>query len=653
MKKNIVLILIVALFLSSWFGLVSVTAQEASAEGEDIRKPLRAYPMGTIMSEGVDVINADKVHEVGIRGEDVKIAIIDTGFKAYKSNPEIPAENIEVNKSFRADGKIDISEHGTACAEVVLDVAPNAKLYLFAAETGVEFVNAVDYAISQGVDIISCSLGFYNAGGYDGTGFICDAVDKARDKGILFVTAAGDEAGRHYEGKYKDTDGDAWHEFNDSSSPRDEILNLTIEKVPYGTTIGLFLSWDDWPTSNQDYDLYLYEKNDTTGIWEEIDSSKNPQTGFQPPTESIVHKKSHGSTSLWGVLIRKYSATRAVNFELYCDCSNVSFAEYNVERSSLTIPADAEGAMIVGATYWKTDDLESFSSRGPTNDGRTKPDVTAPDGVSNFVYGKFYGTSVSVAHTAGAAALLVSAKPSLTSDALQSLLEDNAVDLGAYGKDNLYGSGRIDVWEAYQSIVPTPETTVNITPPAQTVRTGLNFIINITVDPAVPIAGVQLNLSFNSSLLQTNSVTEGNLLKQEGAGTYFNPGAIDNTAGTIAGIAGTITTPEETVSLPGVFATINMSAKSVEGTSTLDLSNVIVGDIKGIPVSIRVNGGGVTIVTNPWDVNGDGHVNVLDMIRVGQHFGDTGPPGWILEDVNRDGHVNVLDMILIGQHWTG
>lgn len=54
-----------------------------------------------------------------------------------------------------------------------------------------------------------------------------------------------------------------------------------------------------------------------------------------------------------------------------------------------------------------------------------------------------------------------------------------------------------------------------------------------------------------------------------------------------------------------------------------------------------------------WDVNCDDKVNVLDMICVGQKFGQSGSPGWTREDVNKDGLINVLDMILIGQHWTG
>jgi parallel beta-helix repeat protein len=192
---------------------------------------------------------------------------------------------------------------------------------------------------------------------------------------------------------------------------------------------------------------------------------------------------------------------------------------------------------------------------------------------------------------------------------------------------------------------PTPEaTTVSISPSTKIVSPG-PFTVNVTIEPEVPIAGVQFDLSFDPSLLRANNVTEGNLLKQGGANTYFYSGAIDNAAGTITHVASAITTPGETVSTPGVFATIQMTAKSAAGTSTLDLSNVIVGDINGNAVSTTVNNGSVTISTAPWDVNGDGFVNVLDMILVGQHFGETGTPGWIPEDVNRDGVINVRDML--------
>jgi hypothetical protein len=63
----------------------------------------------------------------------------------------------------------------------------------------------------------------------------------------------------------------------------------------------------------------------------------------------------------------------------------------------------------------------------------------------------------------------------------------------------------------------------------------------------------------------------------------------------------------------------------------------------------------ITVVQlyNNWDVNGDSAANVLDMVLVGQHWGEFGLTGWIIEDTNEDGTINVLDLITVGQHWTG
>lgn len=63
----------------------------------------------------------------------------------------------------------------------------------------------------------------------------------------------------------------------------------------------------------------------------------------------------------------------------------------------------------------------------------------------------------------------------------------------------------------------------------------------------------------------------------------------------------------------------------------------------------------ITVVKlyDDWDVNGDSAANVLDMVLVGQHWGQSGLAGWIRADTNEDGTTNVLDIIVIGQHWTG
>jgi hypothetical protein len=60
----------------------------------------------------------------------------------------------------------------------------------------------------------------------------------------------------------------------------------------------------------------------------------------------------------------------------------------------------------------------------------------------------------------------------------------------------------------------------------------------------------------------------------------------------------------------------------------------------------------ITVNRNP-DIDHDGAVNIYDLFRVIQHWGETGSNGWIVEDVNSDGKINVLDIIVISQHWTG
>ncbi len=58
-------------------------------------------------------------------------------------------------------------------------------------------------------------------------------------------------------------------------------------------------------------------------------------------------------------------------------------------------------------------------------------------------------------------------------------------------------------------------------------------------------------------------------------------------------------------------------------------------------------------IAENWDVNGDGAANVLDIVMVGQRWGQTGQTGWVREDTNEDGIIDVLDVIVIGQGWTG
>jgi len=403
-----------------------------------VQTPLQA-DAHTVEGEGVKLTGAKSYHNNGWTGSGVKIAVLDLGFSGYASllGSELP--DSVVTKSFynSVQGNGDITgggeKHGTACAEIVHEIAPGAKLYLVNAKTLTETDTAINWIVNQGVKIVSYSIGWVNCGPYDGTGAACEIANKARRNGILFVNSAGNYAHKHYEGLFTDVNSNGFHEF----IPNDEYMSI------YATAnswIKVFLSWDDWPKSSQDYDLYLYNSNFVA-----IDSSTTIQDGTQPPTESII--RSVSSVGTYYLAVKKKSATRNVHLEVYS--FNNDF-EHFVPGSSLADPATSDSAFSVAAIGWQSDVAEYFSSRGPTNDGRMKPDIASYDGVLNQTYGRFYGTSSAAPHVAAAAAIYQSrvtsqGGPQLTAWELQRYLESDAVDLGKGGRDSVYGVGKLQL----------------------------------------------------------------------------------------------------------------------------------------------------------------------------------------------------------------
>jgi subtilisin family serine protease len=407
-----------------------------------VRRPRELRP--AVVSEGVEVISAVLWQTAGYEGQGVKIAILDGGFQGYTSllGTELPFS--PTVRSFAAGGCVECGTvHGVACAEIVYDIAPQAQYIFATAHTDVEFSNAVSYLVDEErVDVISFSANWSVAGPGDGTGYLADRVNRAQSQGVLWVNSAGNFAEGHWEGAWRDDDGDNWHNF----TPTDES-NAIFARA--GESIRVGLRWDDpWGASGNDYDLYLYRGADP----DPVGYSVNTQDGDDDPVEFISYQVP--ALGIYHVQVDRYAANRDVYLELFSEDHDLG---YRVASSSLGLPADAEGSMTVGAIHWQGLGLEPFSSQGPTNDGRIKPDLVAPDGVSTASYepsdGRawaiggqgFFGTSASAPHVAGAAAVVKSAYPSYGPAQLRSFLEGQAMDMGSGGKDNLYGAGRLDL----------------------------------------------------------------------------------------------------------------------------------------------------------------------------------------------------------------
>jgi serine protease AprX len=136
----------------------------------------------------------------------------------------------------------------------------------------------------------------------------------------------------------------------------------------------------------------------------------------------------------------------------------VSAGNEGPERCRIGIPAAAASAITVGAMSDPSRGgfaLAPFSTRGPTLDGRIKPDVLAPgvgivsaaSGSSNG-YVAYSGSSMAAPFVAGVALLMLEAGPAQTPGQVKARLTATAVDWAAAGSDTETGLGRLDAYAA-------------------------------------------------------------------------------------------------------------------------------------------------------------------------------------------------------------
>jgi outer membrane protein assembly factor BamB len=437
-----------------------------SAVFAGVRLPVLAEPLaGTYSSEGVSRSGADNWHTLGITGRGVKVAVIDVGFAGYTSliNTDLPPSALLHTKSFLSNASMGTSTHGTQVAQTLYDMAPGTELWLVTVSTDLEFAEAMDWLITQDVDIINSSIGFLNYDDGDGNGAVggpnplVDSVIRVDSAGILFVMAAGNQAFGHHEQTYADS-FDAAHSHNWLPIGGPDIYNEIIGWPSSGVCrqVTARLSWNDWdksidPPLKRDYTLRLMRFS--SGVWTQIGASTNDQVnGYPWPIEEVSACVQTGGKV---ALVVEGVNTGGDYLEVYANWP----LEYFTPGSSLVSPADADVAFTVGAFNWlNTASLSPDSSQGPVNAGGgalpgggedIKPDITGPACTTTNLYNGssgagFCGASAAAAHVSGAVALYLQSNPGRTPSQLRSFFEANFVtDGGPPGKDSEWGAGTL------------------------------------------------------------------------------------------------------------------------------------------------------------------------------------------------------------------
>ena len=399
---------------------------------------------------------------------------------------------------------------GTALLEIVYDIAPGAKLFFDNSGTDMEFNQAVNDLAGK-ADVVMDDINFFGLP-YDGASVVsqntASALNSASNPIRGYFTAVGNNARQHYLGLYQDSGVDGTtlglpaghvHLFQANSTTSD-IQGLGPKPydpviLPMNGEVVVVLTWDDpFGASSNNYDLYFI--NETTG--KVAASSTDIQNGTQDPVEFIDYTNKTGAQSNFDIVVQNVNnQAQPKHLSLFLFQPECALAgplpiapghtenhNYNTVSSSVAAEADAGGSPVsvvsvgaIAANDPGNQDIEYFSSNGPTLDGRVKPDVTGIDGVSTTGAGKFgnpfYGTSAATPHAAGIAALLLQAAPCLLANStgardsadaratLRSLALVNSVPLGAPIPNNIFGYGRFNALAAADLEVPTVQALAN------------------------------------------------------------------------------------------------------------------------------------------------------------------------------------------------
>ncbi|MDP7280534.1 MAG: cohesin domain-containing protein, partial [Candidatus Poribacteria bacterium] len=115
-----------------------------------------------------------------------------------------------------------------------------------------------------------------------------------------------------------------------------------------------------------------------------------------------------------------------------------------------------------------------------------------------------------------------------------------------------------------------------------TITPGQTFNLDLTIEGKFNLAGWEAGILFNPNILELVSVEEGDLLKN----ALFQPGTIDNGAGSITGLASTLLGKGE-ASTPGKLVTLNFKARQ-EGKSFVRLDSTNLGDTEAKPIPVSI-----------------------------------------------------------------
>lgn len=410
----------------------------------------------------------------GARGGGVKVGVLSDSAELIAlltATGDLPPDVVKVQEIISGPG----SSEGTAMMEIVHDMAPDAKLFFASAFNGeASFAqNILDLRNIYGCEIIVDDVTYSGEGVFQDS-LIAQAVNAVTASGALYFSSSAN-SGNLTSGTSSTWEGDFNPGGTNALLPGYTLHNFSGGQLfnrQLQTSFLIDLEWSDpLGGSTNDYDLFVLNSAGTAVIG----SSTDIQNGTQDALEEVFNPNGFAASARLVIATKTGAQPRAMHLDTFGDAglqfaTSGATAGHNAGPSTVSVAAVAWNSArgftrpFPGGALNPT---EIFSSDGPrrmffnangtpitpgnflfgSNGGQLfiKPDVAAADGVSTRTPGfsPFFGTSAAAPHAAAVAALVKSAKPSLTAAEIYNAMISTALDIRAAGIDRDSGYGLV------------------------------------------------------------------------------------------------------------------------------------------------------------------------------------------------------------------
>jgi serine protease len=458
---------------------VSYVEEEQHRVPEDHIDPGTLYDGSyEILPWGVDRVRADdlwdsdgdlKVDTGAVAGQGITVAVLDSGIEP--AHPDLAA-NVNLGLSYDYIGNdSDVSDvpgsitgHGTSTSGIVaavdneigvIGVAPKATVLMYrVCDASIDdcpdsaVIAGLEASVDNGAQVVSMSFG--------GVGFsiaLKQAIQAASDAGLVLVASAGNTPSKvagalHYPSGFAEviavgaTDiNDNLADFSTFGGHQDLVApgvatltttligfgrdsRLTRNTAPSGVILSspMFFSGTGNVTSN-----LVYAGLGTEADFEAVDCS--PASGHQIAliqrgeidfAEKVDHAIAKGC--LGAVIYNRP------------DLTGTFFGDLQNPKPIPVVAISTEDGLALRDGFAVGDDVG----------------VNVTLLIIGLDYDLFSGTSASAPHVAGVAALVLSANPDLSNREVRRILDGTAIDLGEPGRDNVFGWGLVDAYNAVQ-----------------------------------------------------------------------------------------------------------------------------------------------------------------------------------------------------------